>query len=82
MSTPQRILDNLKAMRGGIQKSDGLVLQLMRHPDATANQIMAAHEMMVRVYQSYREVYKSCMEISAKKRWGYSYLTKLDLLKL
>jgi hypothetical protein len=43
----------LKAKMAGV---DSLTLELMRHPDATVEQIMEVHEMQVDMHQKFRRV--------------------------
>jgi hypothetical protein len=43
----------LKAKMAGV---DALTLELMRHPDATVEQIMHVHEMQVDMHQKFRRV--------------------------
>jgi hypothetical protein len=89
ITTDQReaMLKNLKQMRENIDKQRTLALQMMVHPDATANQIMWLHESMVRTHEGYRKVWKSVREVLVGKKtteWEmrYGIGAKIDRLKL
>lgn len=70
---------SLRDLRGLIWQSDAKVLQLMAHPDATANQIMQMHDMMVRSRQGYRETHARTLEaVKRSYRW-WDRIVELEL---
>lgn len=81
-----KLLTNLKSMREVIIKQRALALQVLEHPDATANEIMYLHESMVRTHQGYRKVWASVREVLVPRvteyELRYGVASKIERLKL
>ena len=51
-----RSVELYKAMVANIRASEQTILKLMRHPEATAEQILAVHKQYVGIYRSTEDV--------------------------
>jgi len=79
----RKMYDNLLTLRKLISDSDRVAMQLFRHPDATANQVMATQQMLVKSRAEYRQMLGQFMKLSPvaiERMLGYS--RSLDKLKL
>ena len=63
---PKQLVDNYKEMRLKIRRSEQLVLQMVRHPDAT-------EEMRKEVTDSYRRAYADYWRVRESLRKHFSY---------
>lgn len=65
MATYREIYQNALQLRNDIRKSEALAWAILAHPDATANNVMQVHEMVVRNRAEYRKVYESMLKLGA-----------------
>jgi len=66
---------NVKNLRDNIRKSESLAWQILAHPEATDEQVLEVHRMVVKNRQQYARMLEGLVEAQRRaKNWQYDPL--------
>lgn len=66
MASYVELYKSVRALRTSIKKSESLVVEILVHPDATADSIRQMREMLMKNRAMYQEVYESLLKLGER----------------